>query len=101
MDHWTSAAPKMTQNGFRGPLYPILDAAAFNSANLRILDDCLGWEVGGHAKTNARHALGLTGITLPEAEVKTARQFLLANGYGADTFAYPVGNTNAAVKDMR
>jgi peptidoglycan/xylan/chitin deacetylase (PgdA/CDA1 family) len=99
---FTVAAPKLSQYGYRGTLYPILDSTGLTQAQIRILHDRMGWEIGAHATTTAAHAAGLTGLSLAaaDAEVRATRQYLLDNSYEADTFAYPLGNTNAAVQDI-
>lgn len=95
---FTVAAPKLSQYWYRGTLYPILDSTGLTQAQIRILHDRMGCEIGANATTTAAHTAGLTAVSLPaaDAEVRATRQYLLDNGYEADTFDYPLGNTNAA-----
>ncbi|HLN75978.1 MAG TPA: hypothetical protein VK204_02960, partial [Nocardioidaceae bacterium] len=59
-----------------------------------------GWEVAGHAFTFAAHNAGFSTLSAAQLddELSNLRQWLKANGHkGADLFAYPLGDDNAAV----
>lgn len=103
-DSWQSfydlAKPTMDGWGYRGTSYVIADyigtANRLTLAELKSLQDHSGWEIGGHAYTNAAHGLtnGYADMTSTavDAELRNLRAWLVSNGFNGDSFAYPKGH---------
>lgn len=95
--HWTVAWAKMAPLGLKGTLFPIIagvDAAGgITTSQLKAMHDRGGWEVGAHATSNIMHTRGLANLTPAEraTELNTSRSWLYANGFEADSYAYPNG----------
>lgn len=103
-DSWQSqfdyARPKMDALGYRGTLYTIADyigvANRLTLAELRSMQNASGWEVAGHAYTNAAHGMpdGYADLTAEEVneEFLKLKLWLGENGFTSDNFAYPKGH---------
>jgi peptidoglycan/xylan/chitin deacetylase (PgdA/CDA1 family) len=70
---------------------------SMNLAHLRELQS-VGWEIGSHTVSHARLAdkEGRTRLPLPaiDAELRGSRDWLVASGFTASSFAYPNGRYN-------
>lgn len=97
-NQYTLARPKMDTYGFRGTAYTIAQSVdtsgRMTSAQLRNLQDLSGWEIAGHAYTQAIHDGRLTSFTADQIddELRNLRAWLVTNGFNSDSFAYPGGN---------
>lgn len=96
---WTVGRPRMDLYGFRGTLFPILDAIGSGLTQAQI--DALvthGWEVGAHASTAAAHTLGMVAMTSAQrlAELSALQTYQRAHGYSSNSFAWPLGIQDAA-----
>jgi hypothetical protein len=103
-DAWQSfydlARPKMDALGYRGTQYVISDyvgtSGRLTLAELSSLQTHSGWEIAGHAYTNAAHgqANGYADLTSAavDAELRNLRAWLVVNGFNGDSFAYPKGS---------
>ena len=103
-DSWQSfydlAKPTMDGFGYRGTQYVISDyvgtANKLTMAELHSLQDHSGWEIAGHAYTNAAHGQtnGYADLTSSavDAELRNLRSWLVSNGFNGDSFAYPKGH---------
>jgi hypothetical protein len=91
--------PVMDQYGYRGTSYTIAgdigsDPTRLTMPELQSLQDNSGWEVAGHAYTQAAHDARFTSLTAAECddELRNLKAWLVANGFSGDSFAYPGGN---------
>ena len=94
----TLAAPYMTGYGQKGNAYIIVDnlgtANQLTQGQLDNLHDACGWEVCGHAYTQANHDVGFSALSdaVVEQEMQSLKTWLIGQGYrGIDHFAYPRG----------
>lgn len=89
--------PKMDLYGYRGTLYTIRDVIGTSTyltlPELQQLAGMSGWEVAGHAYTDAAHAVGYTALTAAQVsqEFRYLRAWMVQNGFAGDNFAYPHG----------
>lgn len=94
---WTYGRPVMDSYGYRGTSYTIAGAIGtpgyMTLAQLQQMQDCSGWEVGGHAYTLAAHNAGYETLTAAQVtdEMRFLRAWMLNSGFGLDSFAYPSG----------
>ena len=100
---YTYARAKMDQYGYRGTLFPIVDrigmAGKLTLAQVQAMYQN-GWDVAGHAYTNANHALGLPAMTQAQrlAELENIKAWMDANNFQTQAFAYPLGNHDVATE---
>jgi len=91
------ARPYMDGYGYRGTIYSIVDllgtSGKFTLPELKTLSQFSGWEVAGHAYTSAAHNAGYDTLTAAQVstEMRSMKAWLVANGFYADSFAYPQG----------
>jgi len=91
------ARPYMDGYGYRGTIYSIVDllgtSGKFTLPELKTLSQFSGWEVAGHAYTSAAHNAGYDTLTATQVntEMRSMKAWLVANGFYADSFAYPQG----------
>lgn len=100
-DSWHSvhdyARPIMDSYGYRGTTYTIADyigtSQRLSLAELRSVQDLSGWEVAGHAYTNAAHAARYPTMTAQQVddELRNLKAWLVSNEFASDAFAYPGG----------
>lgn len=100
MDH---AVPAMAKRGYPGQAYVIGEnvdnATLANGASGRymcqMLEDTFGWEVGGHARTNADH-VDLTTLNPVQLEdnLLRMREWLTAAKLSGRHFAFPFGGSS-------
>lgn len=94
---YDNARPVMDTYGYAGSLCTIQDqigqSGKLTLAELRSLQNFSGWEVAGHAATLTAHNAGYETLTAAQVttELVTLKTWLVANGFTADTFAYPMG----------
>lgn len=105
VSQFTTLRPILDAYGYAATAFAIVDrlgtSGRMTQANLDQLQDAHGWEPAGHAFTDAAHNAGLTALTAGalETELRSLRDWLKRYGYrGADLFAYPQGDENAAVR---
>lgn len=57
-----------------------------------------GWEVAGHAFTDANHALGLPALSPADrlAELENIKAWMDTNNFQSPAYAYPLGNHETA-----
>lgn len=101
-DSWHSvhdyARPIMDQYGYRGTTYTIADyigtSQRLSLAELRSVQNFSGWEVAGHAYTNAAHAARYDTMTAQQVddELRNLKAWLASNEFTSDAFAYPGGH---------
>jgi hypothetical protein len=97
------ARVKMDQYGYRGTLFPTIDriglAGKLTLAQIQAMYKN-GWDVAGHAYTDANHAIGLPAMTQSQrlAELENIKAWLDTNGFQTQAFAYPLGNHDAATE---
>lgn len=93
---WDLARPALTKYGYPAHLFPINSqigqAGSMTAAQLRTLQDTLGWEIGAHATTPEAHAnyAALTGKEL-RREMARAADGLTSLGLRVNSYAYPLG----------
>lgn len=99
--------PVLDAHGYRATVAVLRQAIgmaeSMTLAELRSLQDDLGWEIGCHADTLAVHRATDIGKPLPEVEVdlRAEKTYLRENGLaGGNMFAYPSGLWNPAVIAM-
>jgi peptidoglycan/xylan/chitin deacetylase (PgdA/CDA1 family) len=100
-DSWQSvhdnARPVMDSYGYRGTTYTIADyigtSGRLTLPQLRSVQDLSGWEVAGHAYTNANHATRYVNLTAQQVddELRNLKAWLASNEFTSDAFAYPGG----------
>lgn len=95
-----------SQYGIRGTIYNIaelIDREGFlTTGQLRIAQDDLGWEIGGHAMTLAAHESTFTALSPQqlESELSALKMWLRTRGFmAANHIAYPKGIFNGHVLD--
>jgi peptidoglycan/xylan/chitin deacetylase (PgdA/CDA1 family) len=101
------ARPLMIAKGYPGSIYPIGDTAdsradgAMSIADMHMLEDLYGWEIGAHSRTVADH---VTMTTLTDAQIEDSilrmRQWLTSKGFKANVFAYPNGGSDTRVRNV-
>lgn len=95
------ARVKMDQYGYKGTLFPTIDrigmAGKLTLAQIQAMYQN-GWDVAGHAYTDANHAIGLTAMTQTQrqTELENIKAWLDTNGFQTQAYAYPLGNHDAA-----
>lgn len=98
---YTYARVKMDQYGHKGTLFPIIDrvdmVGKLALAQIRAAYQN-GWDVAGHAYTNANHAIGMPGMTQAErlAELENIKAWMDENNFQTQAYAYPLGTHDAA-----
>jgi hypothetical protein len=99
---FTYARPAMDVLGYRGTLFTIRDLIGASGTYLTLtqlqqLAAVSGWDVQGHAYTDAAHAAGYTTLTAlaVQNEMRFLRAWMLASGFPGDIFAYPHGTFGA------
>ncbi|CAM5330942.1 polysaccharide deacetylase family protein [Streptomyces aurantiogriseus] len=92
------AKPKMDALGFQGTMFNIAEAIGSGPSYLtvpqmRIMQDCSGWEQGGHAYGTAAHAARYTTMTeqAVDDDFRKLRSWMVSNGFTSEHFAYPGG----------
>ena len=115
LDNYTNLLPLMQQYGYRGVLYLLGDFAADHNhwdlaadptePRAALMSEAqkqafvaAGWEIGAHTLSHAH----LPQLSLPAvvAEIQASKQALETRLHTAvETFAYPYGDLNAAVKN--
>lgn len=104
-DTWAShadAAVKMAEYGFPGTEYLIQSrigtAGNLSMAQVRMLNEAYGWEMGSHASNDAAHVDWTTQTAAwVEAELAAQKAWQAANNLPTRTFAYPIGPFNSAI----
>ena len=97
---WDLARPALTKYGYPAHLFPITSqidqSGSLTTAQLRTLQDVLGWEVGAHATTPDAHAgyALITGAAL-RREMARAADGLTSRGLRVNSYAYPLGTFTA------
>lgn len=101
----TVVAPYLARYGHVATMLPIVDRIGTGAPwcdlqHLRDLRDIYGWEVGGHALTQAHHDNRFTTLSQADLEADFAgnRAWLMANGFNAEVSAYPGGSHSPAIK---
>jgi peptidoglycan/xylan/chitin deacetylase (PgdA/CDA1 family) len=103
---FNTARPYLDKYGMPATAMPIVNlidsgGGWLTTAQLKELQDKHGWEVAGHAYTQADHDNRLTSLTNAQLQADFAanRAWLQANGFtGYDITAYPGGIYSDAVK---
>ena len=92
------AMPKLTQYGYPAQVFTIQSliggSGRLTLAQLKSLQDQLGWALASHAYTDTDHGLTLTGMTAAQADTDTRQMKAWgdANGFRASAgYAYPKG----------
>jgi peptidoglycan/xylan/chitin deacetylase (PgdA/CDA1 family) len=96
----TVAAPKLAAYGFPGTSYLIYDriggAGYLSTAQLNMLKEVYGWEIGAHATNSAAHIDWTTQTSAwVDSELQAQKAWQSANGFPTETFAYPIGPFNS------
>lgn len=102
IDHYTTVAPILDRYGYGATLYTIAEwvddpnPAFLSMEQLRELQDRHGWEIAGHAYTDAAHTNRLTSLTgeALDAELRNLKSWLRSNGFRGEAYAYPGGRWN-------
>jgi peptidoglycan/xylan/chitin deacetylase (PgdA/CDA1 family) len=95
---YTLARPKMDAYGYRSTNYTIVEqvgqSGRMTLAQLRSMQDNSGHEIAGHAYTINLHDNRLTSGTALQVddEMRNLRSWLVTNGFGGESYAYPGGN---------
>ena len=92
------AMPKLAQYGYPAEVFTIQSligsGGRLTMAQLKSLQDQMGWALGSHAYLDADHSLTLTGMTAAQADLdlRQTKAWGDANGFRAPAgFAYPKG----------
>lgn len=104
-DTWAAhadAAAKMAEHGFPGTEYLIqsrVDTAGnLTMAQVRMLKEAYGWEIGSHASNDAAHIDWTTQTAgWIDTELAAQKAWQDANNLPTRTFAYPIGPFTAAI----
>lgn len=99
VSQYTEGKRILDQYGLPGTIYVIAERVITNDpvglslAQLIQMRDQSGWEIAGHAYSENVHTNRITGVPLAEAEADTAKlkQWMRANGFNSDNYAYPGG----------
>jgi peptidoglycan/xylan/chitin deacetylase (PgdA/CDA1 family) len=96
----TVAAPKLAAYGFPGTSYLIYDRIGgggyLSTAQLNMLKEVYGWEIGAHATNSAAHIDWTTQTSAwVDSELQAQKAWQSANGFPTETFAYPIGPFNS------
>lgn len=102
----TIARRILSREGYQATMYPVADRLQYVSlAEMRALQDDLGWEFGLHASTWANHGIGWRTMTeaATRADLDANYQWLVSNGFRVpESAAYPLGQYDAkSVKVLR
>lgn len=104
---WSRARPVLDARGVAGTSYVVADwvntSGYMTTEQLRSLQDNAGWEVAGHAATEAAHSaqrgyLALSRTAL-DSELASLRTWLDDEGFTSRGFAYPQGYFSREVAD--
>ena len=103
---WDLLKPRLDLYGYPASVYAIGDivgtgvgaAARLTWSELRALQD-LGWEISGHAATDADHATTLTSMTAAQvdSDLRALKASLRDQGLHGDGLAYPLGQFGRTV----
>jgi peptidoglycan/xylan/chitin deacetylase (PgdA/CDA1 family) len=91
------ARPVMDPLGMPGTVYNIADAIGTGSfytiEQMRSLQDSSGWEMAGHSYANSAHTASYAKLTAQQVDddLRNLREWLVANGFTSEHFAYPHG----------
>lgn len=94
---WDYARPKLAQYGYPAHLFPIIGSigqtGSMTLAQIKTLTSAFGWEVGAHAMSSTVHD-GFNSLTLAQvtADMQGCIEWLVANNFRSDTYAYPLGS---------
>jgi peptidoglycan/xylan/chitin deacetylase (PgdA/CDA1 family) len=95
---WSAAKGILDTYGYRASAFPIISlldsAGRLTTAQLKILQDVYGWEIGMHAYADSIHAATATGVTAAalDADLRAAAAWLAASGFRSSSgYAYPLG----------
>lgn len=94
--HWTYARPAMSAYGYPATLFPVTGridgSGALTLAQLKTLQDVLGWEVGAHASTQTNHDNynSMTQAQVLDDMIDNVK-WLRENGFRVRNYAYPQG----------
>lgn len=96
----------MDRYGMPGTLFPVLDkldtSGCLTTAQVAELASVHGWEVGFHATSTAKHAIGAENMTTAElvAECEALRAWGYSNGYSGESFAWPLTTFSSAAENV-
>ena len=101
------ARPLMVARGFPGTICAIGEGAdnapngQFSVEYMHMLEDVFGWEIGGHARTFADHVdmRTLTDAQIEDAVLRNV-EWLTANRFRSNYFAYPQGLSDPRVRNV-
>lgn len=104
-DSWAShadAAAKMAEHGFPGTEYLIQSrvntAGNLSMAQVRMLSEAYGWEIGAHASNDAAHVDWTTqSAAWVDSELAAQKAWQEVNNLPTETFAYPIGPFTADI----
>jgi peptidoglycan/xylan/chitin deacetylase (PgdA/CDA1 family) len=98
-DIYDNAYPIMQSYGFPGVMYVTTDNVGapsyFTLEELQTIQNVGGWEIGGHTKSHPD--LTTLNDSQLDDEIGGCKTYLINNGLGHDTFAYPFGVYNQNV----
>lgn len=106
---YTLGKPRMDLYGFPMTNYVIAEAVDTSEnltvVQLRQLQDLHGWEIAGHAYSEAAHnsTNGFADLSLPalDAELQRLRTWMTDNGFrGADHLSWPKGQSSAEMDEV-
>jgi peptidoglycan/xylan/chitin deacetylase (PgdA/CDA1 family) len=100
------ARPLLIAKNYPASVFAIGDVADSKTdghmsvADMHMLEDMYGWEIGAHSATSADH---VSMQTLTDAQIADSvlrvRQWLTSRGFKANTFAYPNGGSDTRVRN--
>lgn len=100
------ARPLLIARNMPATIYAIGETAdakadgAMSVKDMHMLEDLYGWEIGAHARMSADHVSmqNLTDAQIADSVLRM-RQWLTANKFKANCFAYPNGGTDTRVRN--
>lgn len=94
---YTYARPELDKFGYTATLFTIMDyigtSTRLTLTQLQQLQDQSGWEISGHAFTDANHVLTETAMSEDDldSDLRNMRDWLSYNGFKGMGLAYPQG----------
>ena len=107
-DHFTVAAPKLEEYGYRGTFYTIADPVVQGYSQYMSLSDLhdlqdSGHEIASHASSITAHSTGFDAMTRSQLveEFRKIKGWLAENGFnGRDHLAFPMGRNRPQDADI-
>jgi hypothetical protein len=101
MAHFTTCRTVLNKYRYKPSVFPILSSVTptIEALIMRAYNED-GWDIGGHSMSGTVHNTTYPALTLAEveADLQGNKQWLVDRGIRSESFAYPGGASNAAVR---